>query len=180
MKRTVSTTRKRLLAGALLALLPALPLSAAAQGRIAVVNLDRAIIDTDLARQRLEDVRGTKDFKDNKAEYDRLTDELETLVKKLRKDAAVMSAEQQRESRKQLANKNADREHVMRKLHQSEQEVGAELLQELGPKVQEVLRELVESEGIGLLLHKNAVIHADNGYSITAKVTDKLNQKAAE
>ena len=50
----------------------------------------------------------------------------------------------------------------------------------MGPKVQEVLRDLIKSEDIGLLLQRGAVIHADAGYSITAKVTDKLNQVAAK
>ena len=65
------------------------------------------------------------------------------------------------------------------KLQQAEQELGQRLLSEMTPKVQAVLRDLIESEGIGLLLQRSAVIHADNGYSITAKVTDKLNQQAA-
>ena len=54
------------------------------------------------------------------------------------------------------------------------------LLQEMAPKVQEVLREIIAAEGIGLLLQRSSVIHADAGYSVTAKVTDKLNQSAAE
>ena len=43
-----------------------------------------------------------------------------------------------------------------------------------------MLREIITSEGIGLLLQRGAVIHADASYSITAKVTDKLNQMAAK
>ena len=50
----------------------------------------------------------------------------------------------------------------------------------MSPKVQEVLRELIATEGIGLLLQRASVIHADAGYSITAKVTDKLNQLPAQ
>jgi outer membrane protein len=50
----------------------------------------------------------------------------------------------------------------------------------MAPKVQEVLREIIAAEGIGLLLQRASVIHADAGYSITAKVTDKLNQAAAK
>ena len=53
-------------------------------------------------------------------------------------------------------------------------------LQEMAPRVQEVLRELIAAEGIGLLLQRASVIHADAGYSITAKVTDKLNQQPAQ
>ena len=69
---------------------------------------------------------------------------------------------------------------VTGKLQQAEQLAGQQLLQEMSPKVQEVLRELIATEGIGLLLQRASVIQADAGYSITAKVTDKLNQLPAD
>ena len=166
-----------LVAGLALAIMPTL---AAAQGRIAVVNLEEAILQTDEAQQRLNALREAEDYKADKAEFERLQSEREDLIKEVQNDLAVMSAEQQQAARKRLASKAADLEHVLRKLQQSEQQLGQELLQEMTPKVQAVLRELIQSEGIGLLIQRNAVIHADNGYSITAKVTDKLNQQAVE
>lgn len=165
------------IAGLALAVLPSL---AAAQGRIAVVNLEEAILQTDEAQQRLNALREGPDYKADKAEFDRLQEERDDLIKEVQKDIAVMSAEQQQAARKRIASKNADLEHVFRKLQQSEQQLGQELLQEMTPKVQAVLRDLIQSEGIGLLIQRNVVIHADNGYSITSKVTDKLNQKALE
>jgi outer membrane protein len=164
-------------AGLALAVLPSL---AAAQGRIAVVNLEEAILQTDEAQKRLSALREAADYKADKAEFDRLQEERDDLIKDVQKDIAVMSAEQQQAARKRIASKNADLEHVFRKLQQSEQQLGQELLQEMTPKVQAVLRDLIQSEGIGLLIQRNVVIHADNGYSITSKVTDKLNQKALE
>ena len=155
-----------------------LPMMASAQGRIAVVNLEEAILQTDEAQQRLNGMRDNADFKADKAELDRLQAEREALIKEVQNNMAVMGAEEQQAARKRMTNKNADLEHVLRKLQQAEQELGQQLLQEMTPKVQAVLRDLIESEGIGLLLQRNAVIHADNGYSITAKVTDKLNQQA--
>lgn len=157
-----------------------LPLLAAAQGKIAVVNLQDAILQTDLAQKRLANVRNQEDYKADKAEFDQLKQEFEDLAKKFQKDAAVMSQEQQLAARKKLASKQADLEHVTGKLQQAEQAAGQALLQEMSPKVQQVLRELITTEGIGLLLQQQAVIHADAGYSITAKVTDKLNQLPAE
>jgi outer membrane protein len=157
-----------------------LPALALAQGKIAVVNVQEAILQSDVAQQRLADVRNQEDYKADKAEFDRLQEELEELVQDFQKDAAVMSQEQQLAARKRLASKQADLEHVTGKLQQAEQATGQALLQELAPMVQEVLRELIATEGIGLLLQRNSVIHADPGYSITAKVTDKLNQMAAE
>lgn len=158
----------------------ALPVAGWAQGKIAVVDLQDAILQTDQAQKRLNDVRNQDDYKADKAEFDRLKKEFDELVSKFQKDAAVMSQEQQVAARQKLASKQADLEHVTGKLQKTEQVAGQTLLQEMAPKVQEVLRELISSEGIGLLLQRASVIHADAGYSITAKVTDKLNQAPAK
>ncbi|WP_236629770.1 OmpH family outer membrane protein [Pseudohaliea rubra] len=157
-----------------------LPALAAAQGKIAVVNLQQAILQSDRAQQELETVRNQDDYKADKKEFDQLKKELDELVQDFQKDAAVMSPEQQLAARKKLASKQSDLEHVAGKLQSAEQETGQALLQELSPTVQEVLRELIQNEGIGLLLQRDSVIHADPGYSITAKVTDKLNQLNAQ
>ncbi|MFT5711201.1 MAG: outer membrane protein [Halioglobus sp.] len=150
-----------------------------AQGKIAVVNLQEAILQTDQAQKRLNAVREASDYKADKSEYDRLKEEFDVLVRKLQKDMAVMSQDQQIAARQKLASKQDDLEHVTGKLQKAEQAAGQGLLQELSPRVQEVLRDLIATEGIGLLLQRSSVIHADAGYSITAKVTDKLNQDPA-
>lgn len=157
-----------------------LPSLAWAQGKIAVVNLQEAIMQSDVAQKRLGEVRNGEDYKSDKAEFDRLKGEFDELVKDFQKDAAAMSQEQQVAARQKLASKQADLEHVTGKLQQAEQLAGQTLLQEMSPKVQDVLRDLIATEGIGLLLQRASVIHADAGYSITAKVTDKLNQMPAE
>ncbi|MEP1472736.1 MAG: OmpH family outer membrane protein [Halieaceae bacterium] len=157
-----------------------LPTLGWAQGKIAVVNLQEAILQTDEAQKRLTAVRNGDDYKADKAEFDRLKEEFDTLVAGFQKDAAVMSQEQQVSARQKLASKQGDLEHVTGKLQKAEQGAGQTLLQEMAPKVQEVLRDLIATEGIGLLLQRDSVIHADAGYSITAKVTDKLNQLPAQ
>jgi len=172
----VNTAMLRVIAVAAL-LLPGL---AFAQGKIAVVNLQEAILQSDQAQARLNEVRDQEDYKADKEEFDSLQEELDQLVKDFQKDAAVMSQEQQLSARKRLASKQADLEHVTGKLQQAEQAAGQALLQQLSPAVQEVLRDLIATEGIGLLLQRQSVIHADPGYSITAKVTDKLNQLPTE
>lgn len=151
-----------------------------AQGKIAVVDLNEAIMQTDFAQKRMAEVRDQEDYKADKTEYDRLQSELDELVKKFQKDAAVMSQEQQVAARQKLASKQGDLEHVTGKLRQVEQVAGQALFQEMAPKVQEVLREIIAKESIGLLLQRSSVIHADASYSVSAKVTDKLNQLATK
>jgi outer membrane protein len=174
MEKTVS----RLLKVAIAVLALSVPTLGWAEGKIAVVDLNEAIMQTDFAQKRMAEVRDQKDYKADKAEYDRLQSELDELVKKFQKDAAVMSQEQQVAARQKLASKQGDLEHVTGKLRQVEQAAGQALFQEMAPKVQEVLREIIAKESIGLLLQRSSVIHADASYSVSAKVTDKLNQVA--
>ena len=79
-----------------------------AQGKIAVVNLQEAMLQTDQAQKRLNAVREASDYKADKAEYDRLKEEFDALVRKLQKDMAVMSQDQQVASRQKLASKQDD------------------------------------------------------------------------
>lgn len=165
-----------LLRFALLCAVLAAPTLALAQGKIAVVDLQEAILQTDLAQKRLGQVRSQDDYKADKAEYDKLKTEFDELLQKFQKDSAIMSNEQQAAARNKLASKQADLEHVTGKLQKTETAAGQALLQEMAPRVQVVLQEIIAQEGIGLLLQRQSIIHADAGYSITAKVTDKLNQ----
>ena len=98
----------RLLKAAFAVVILSLPGLVWAQGKIAVVDLQEAILQTDQAHKRLADIRNQGDYKADKAEYDRLKKEFDEIVKKFQKDAAVMSQEQQVAARQKLASKQAD------------------------------------------------------------------------
>lgn len=150
--------------------------NAQGQGKIAVLDVQEAILNTDIAQQRLEAFRKQPDVADNVKQLEAMQKEFQALVEQIKKDSAVMSPEQKQAQSKKIQEKRADIEHVGRKLKASEQEMAQSLMQELGPKLQQVVGELIETEGIGLLLNKQAVMHTDTGFNISAKVTDKLNQ----
>ena len=165
------------LAGLLMAVLPSI---AVAQGRIAVVNLEQAILQTDVAQKRLQEFEANEDFASDKSQFDALRAELDQLVKDFQRDQAAMSEEDQVAARQKMASKQSDLEYVGKKLQTLQTQNAQRVMQELAPQAQEVLREIIETDQIGLLLQQQAVIHADLGYSITAKVSDKMNQLGAE
>ena len=165
------------LAGLLMAVLPSIVL---AQGRIAVVNLEQAILQTDVAQQRLQEFEANEDFASDKSQFDALRAELDQLVKDFQRDQAAMSEEDQVAARQKMASMQSDLEYVAKKLQTLQTQNAQRVMQELAPQAQEVLREIIETDQIGLLLQQQAVIHADLGYSITAKVSDKMNQLGAE
>lgn len=147
-----------------------------AQGKIAVLDVQQAILLTDESQKRLNGLRSQSSYKENKSELDELKKEHDDIIQKLQKDLAVMSDAQKEDQRRLIEEKRGDIEHVMRKLQSSEKQLAEQLVREMAPKLQEIVGELIETEGIGLLLKSEAVLHAENSYNITAKVTDRLNQ----
>lgn len=172
----MNVMRKFMLATAILML----PAMASAQGKIAVVDLEQAILQTDYAQSRLAELEANENFASDKAEFEALREELETLAENFQRDQAAMSEDQQVAARQKLASKQQDIEYVAKKLQGMQQQNAQRVFQEIAPKAREVLREIIETEQIGLLLQQQTVIHADLGYSVTAKVTDKLNQLPQE
>ena len=90
-----------------------------------------------------------------------------------------MSEEDQVAARQKMASKQSDLEYVAKKLQTLQTQNAQRVMQELAPQAR-MLRDIIETDQIGLLLQQQAVIHADLGYNITAKVSDKMNQLGAE
>lgn len=157
----------------------AMPMVTAAQGKIAVVNLEEAILQTDYAQERLAQFEANEDFTADKNEFEGLRKELDGLLEAFQRDQAAMSEDQKVAARQKMQSKNSDIEYVAKKLQAMQQQNAQRVFQELAPKAREVLRDIIATEQIGLLLGQQMVIHADLSYSITAKVTDKLNQLPA-
>ena len=78
-----------------------------AQGRTAVVDLEQAILQTDLAQQRIRDFEASEAFAEDRAEFDNLKAEFDKLVQNFQRDQAAMSEDQQVAARQKLASKTA-------------------------------------------------------------------------
>jgi len=153
----------------------------ATPGRIAVLDQEGAIFATEEAQKRIKSLNAKPEFDTGKKEFEKLGKEYEAAVKQFQKDAAVMSADQQEAQRKKLQEKNSDLEHLGRKLQAMRQDVLQGLMQEMEPRFGKAVGEIIKAENIGLLLNaRGGVIHADNYYNITPKVTDALNKSGAD
>lgn len=150
--------------------------AALAQGKVAVLDVQGAILNTQQAQNRLKELRSQPAYSANRKELDKLRGEYDELVKQLQKDVAVMSNDQKETQRKKLEEKRADIEHVVRKLQVSEQELAQELMASMAPKMEEVVRDLIAAEKIGLLLDRKVALHVETDFNITPKVTERLNK----
>lgn len=150
--------------------------AAAAQGRVAVLNLEEAVFNTEEAKTQFNALRQTPDYTRNKKEAEDIKKQYDQLAEEFNKNREVMSAEQQADKAKKLNDLRTDLEFVVKKLQQSEREVAGRVMREMMPRANTVVGDLVKTEGIGLLLNSQAALYSEASYSLTAKVTDKLNQ----
>ena len=151
------------------------PLMASAQGKIAVLDVQTAILQTELAKKEFKTLQARPDFAANIKQLETLQKDYTANVEKLKKDSAVMSDAQKQTEAQKLQSSLTDIQHVRKKLETAQQELAKKLMQALSPKLKQVIPEIIKSEGIGMLLDRKAVMHADESYDVTAKVTAKLN-----
>jgi len=159
--------------------------AALAQGddgmKIAVVDVLRAVLQTEKALQRLEELKGQEDFKGNLEKLEGLRDEYKEMVESYQKNRAVMSAEKRGDEEKRLLDKQNDIKYITSKLKQAQNEMVESVMAEIGSSAITVVENLIKEQGIDLLLRKDGaaaevVLHVDDAYDISAVVTERLNQ----
>lgn len=150
----------------------------AAASKIAVVDVRIAVLQTELAQSQFADLKKQDDFKSNMASIESLEAELKAMVETYQKDRAVMSAQKREDEEKRIVEKQKDRNYIASKLQQAQKEWAERSMEEQAQNLTRVLQNLVEEQGIGMLIRADTgvVLHADSSYDISAQVTERLNQ----
>lgn len=158
-------------------LLGLLSLPVAAAEKIAVVDIQRVIFTSEVAKARQQQAKTKPEFVELQAKYDSIAADVKALQQKIEAERDTMSREQATENQKKMEYLRADYELVSRKLQAEVQQLQGQLLEELQPKVQAALKELVDAEGVTLLLQRDAVIFAAPTLDLTGKLLERLNAK---
>ena len=146
--------------------------------KIAVVDVQLAVLQTELAQVQLAELKKQDDFKKNLKAVSDIEAELKVMVEAYQKDRAVMSAQKRAEEEKRIVEKQKDGNYIATKLQQSRKEWAEMAMEEQAKNLTLVLQNLVEEQGIGLLLRADGgvVLHAGPRYDISLQVTERLNQ----
>jgi len=147
-----------------------------AADKIAVVDVQRAIFGSDLAQQRAQVAESGADFVALKAKYESAVADLQTMAKEAEANRMTWSQEQIASYQKKAEYTKADADLAMRKLQAETQQLQQSIFEELRPKASQALEEIVQEEGITLLLKAESVMVASPEHNITAKVAERLNK----
>ena len=153
----------------------AAPLAMAAD-KVVVFDLQSAILSTDLAKKRIQEMQANAEFSGLQAKFESLRADLQKMAKDAEKNSVTWNQEQAAEHRKKMEYARADLELVAKKLQAERNATAQRVLEELGPKAQAALKEVIATDGIGLVLSTQTAYYAEPSLDITAKVTEKLNK----
>ncbi len=149
--------------------------SASAELKIAVLDTQRALIASEEAQSLSQKI--SEELQIDEAEAQALNDEVRTLTEKLQKDGEVMSPAEQRKAQKDIEDKQIDLQFLVNKLHKAVQDRRQELVNHMLPKIDAVLKDLIELEGYDLIMERSNLRYVNTKHDITRKVTEKLNEK---
>ena len=148
--------------------------------RIAVINLERAIYATTKAERRIAQLKRNEEYRTQRDEVESLSKTGQELVERLRRDESVLSETRKRELQRRITSVREDVEYAIKKLQTMEQAVVEEVREELADRAEAALEQLMEEEGVDILLrrHPNVpiILYADAKYDLTLKLTDLLNR----
>lgn len=149
--------------------------SAIAELKIAVLDTAGAVSQSEEATEAIEVIR--KDLEPEQERLQGLQAEIQALQERAQNEADVMSDDERRAIAREIQDKDFDLKADVQRLEKSLQDKQEDLQRTMLPKVRAVLDDLIKIEGYDFVLEKGAFLYVNPKHDITAKVTEKLNEK---
>ena len=149
---------------------------AGAELKIAVVDVQAAIGQTQEAQSFLEKVQESLE-----ADLERireLTAQRGEIEEKVQRDAEVMGEEERTRLSEDYERITSDLQYRTETYQKAVNRRRNELFQKMGPGVQAALDDLVKLEAYDLVLPRNTVIYVNPKHDITRKVTEVLDKQS--
>ena len=147
---------------------------------IAVIDYNAIFLGTDLARERIDDLRDSSDYKDLTDEAQSKDSERIKLAEKLKKDESTLSDAEKEEILKKIQTLYQSIQLLSQQIQAKEQEVTQKLQADQAEVVQKVVNELIKAKRIKMLLNSQALLafdRSDEKVNLTPEVVDLINKE---
>ena len=161
-------------------LIAGLAVTASAQMKIAFVDVRQAIMNTEEAQQRLQEIEA--EIAPERDRLQALQNEMTALEERFAKDSSVMSDSERRTLSNEYENKQGELNLGVQRMQREIQDKQRILSEEMTPKLNAVLEDLVALEGYDYIENKTVGLHlyVNSKHDITRKVTELINDKSTE
>ncbi len=148
--------------------------AAGAPLKIAVINIQQAIGESDKAKAAAAELKAK--YKKDIDELDAINTSMQAIQAKVKKDREILAAAELARLEGEFREKGERSQSILRILQTAQQEMEQKLGQEIEPKVRKALADVVTAGGYDLVLNASALVgRAPPAIDITRKVTEKLN-----
>ncbi|MFT6917073.1 MAG: outer membrane protein [Motiliproteus sp.] len=154
-----------------LLLLPALVL---AEGRIAVLDMDAALAASKQAQSLRAKLQ--QEFVTEEAELRTLSEEGNALKAKLENEGSFMSDAERQKLSSLVQQKYKQFTSLGNQVKQATQVRERDFLQQLRPKIETIMKALVESEKLDMIVNKKGVVYVQPELDLTPRLVEELNK----
>lgn len=147
----------------------------AAADKVAVLGVEEAVLKSDAAASLRNQLKA--EFAGEEKQVVELEKQAKALQDKLQKNQGLQSKEDEQKLRLQFQKAFSQYQKQGQELQQKRAERERAFLAEMRPKLDEVIREIIEKEGYDLVMAKQATVYANKKIDITQAVIEGLNKK---
>lgn len=145
-----------------------------AETKIGILDIRAALFSSNSAKEFSKTL--VDEFKPQEMEVRGIQDQGRKLQERLKKDAALMSDTERAKLASELEAKVQEFKYLRQKLDAAINQKKQEFIQKSKPRIDEVLKGIVEGEKLDMILPRETVIYVDPKMDITAKVIEQLNK----
>ncbi|MFT7410969.1 MAG: outer membrane protein [Oleispira sp.] len=148
---------------------------AQAEMKIAVVDMQRAVLASDEAKVAVEKFRAAK--QDDIDTISQLETELKGIQDKIAKDGEIMSEDEHRKIKNSFEEKATTYKFHRQNMQKAEQQELQQLAKAMEPRMQQALKAIIDEKEYDLVLRPDMIIYNGPGTDITKLLLEKLNTK---
>ena len=162
-------------AGALItAMLVAMSMPAFAELKVAVADLPRALLNSDVGQAGVTEIQD--EFESDQETLKEAQKDLTALYEKLKKDTEFMSDQEFDDLLGQIQAKNSELISRGQSLQRALEERRQQLIQRLNPIAREAIDQLVLDEDYDIIFPSAIVHFSGELYDVTLDITEKINE----
>lgn len=150
-------------------------------GKIAVLDVQVALMNTEVAAKAIDELSNSKEWKEVAEELQLKLNEANEIQENFQKEGPTMSDEDKLDAQKRIRSLSQDVNFSREKLNQMQSEVGESLTREQIPQLEKVLTEFMRAKGIEIIFQRGAVLgidDTDEDLNITSTIIELLNQES--
>lgn len=148
---------------------------AQAELKVAIVDMQRALFASDAAQVSRKQIESQ--FSDDITKIKTLEKAILGAQEKLQKDGAVMSDDEKRIEANKIKEKRTEFQFFANKLKQAEQQWQQQFFRANAPKLDTVLKRIIDDGGYDIVLNERSYIFAKPELDLTKILLEKLNSQ---